>query len=58
MYTKLLGMLKPHSPDVDRCHFLVEKLVDFIEEGRELAVEEPATRAIGKALTTATRKAG
>jgi flagellar biosynthesis/type III secretory pathway protein FliH len=36
MYDKLLGMLKPDVPDVDRCNLLVEKLVDFIEEDREL----------------------
>jgi flagellar biosynthesis/type III secretory pathway protein FliH len=33
-------MLKPHVPDVERCNLLVEKLVDFIEEDRELEVEK------------------
>jgi len=39
MFNKLLGMLKPHVPDVEKCNLLVAKLVDLIEEDRELEVE-------------------
>ncbi len=40
MYNKLLGMLKPHIPDVEQCCLIVEKLIDFIEKDRELEVEK------------------
>ncbi len=39
MYDKLLGMLKPHVPDVEECGMLTDKLIDFIEDDREAEIK-------------------